>query len=69
MAPDTVSNWKAGPLRIDPLATLQTLERYMVVRGIGRPDQVHMHARTHTGSTGKNSSACANEVSAPSPSL
>ncbi|CAI7994466.1 E3 ubiquitin-protein ligase TRIP12 [Geodia barretti] len=38
-APSSVSNWKGGPLRIDPLATLQTLERYLVVRGIGMSDQ------------------------------
>jgi hypothetical protein len=43
------SQWKGGPLRIDPLATVQTLERYMVVRGFGRPDLVCEHVRVNRG--------------------
>lgn len=31
------NQWKGGVLRIDPLATIQTLERYMIIRGFGKP--------------------------------
>ncbi|KAL5476128.1 hypothetical protein EMCRGX_G026036 [Ephydatia muelleri] len=34
-----VSQWKGGPVRIDPLATVQAVERYMVIRGYGKQDQ------------------------------
>ncbi|XP_069474403.1 E3 ubiquitin-protein ligase TRIP12 isoform X5 [Ambystoma mexicanum] len=36
--PDTanVKQWKGGPVKIDPLALVQAIERYLVVRGYGR---------------------------------
>ncbi|RXM36430.1 E3 ubiquitin-protein ligase TRIP12 [Acipenser ruthenus] len=32
----TVKQWKGGPVKIDPLALVQAIERYLVVRGYGR---------------------------------
>ncbi|XP_048588238.1 E3 ubiquitin-protein ligase TRIP12 isoform X2 [Nematostella vectensis] len=32
----TVRQWKGGPVKIDPLALVQAVERYLVVRGYGR---------------------------------
>lgn len=29
--------WRGGPVKIDPLATVQTIERYMLIRGYGKP--------------------------------
>lgn len=29
-----VKQWKGGPVKIDPLALVQAIERYLVVRGI-----------------------------------
>ncbi|XP_065888621.1 E3 ubiquitin-protein ligase TRIP12-like isoform X2 [Dysidea avara] len=35
---DTVSqSWRGGPVKVDPLATIQTIERYMLIRGYGKP--------------------------------
>ncbi|KAL7870671.1 hypothetical protein SRHO_G00081680, partial [Serrasalmus rhombeus] len=31
-----VKQWKGGPVKIDPLALVQAIERYLVVRGYGR---------------------------------
>lgn len=31
-----VKQWKGGPVKIDPLALVQAIERYLVVRGIFR---------------------------------
>lgn len=28
--------WRGGPVKIDPLATVQTIERYMLIRGYGK---------------------------------
>ena len=28
--------WKGGPVKIDPLALVQAIERYLVMRGYGR---------------------------------
>ena len=28
--------WRGGPVKIDPLALVQAIERYLVVRGYGR---------------------------------
>lgn len=33
----TLRQWKGGPVKIDPLALVQAIERYLVVRGYGRP--------------------------------
>ncbi|XP_041350022.1 E3 ubiquitin-protein ligase TRIP12-like isoform X2 [Gigantopelta aegis] len=30
-------SWKGGPVKIDPLALVQAIERYLVMRGYGRP--------------------------------
>ena len=32
--------WKGGPVKIDPLALVQAIERYLVMRGYGRVRQV-----------------------------
>lgn len=32
----TLRQWKGGPVKIDPLALVQAIERYLVVRGYGR---------------------------------
>uniref|UniRef100_UPI00358FECBF E3 ubiquitin-protein ligase TRIP12 isoform X2 n=1 Tax=Myxine glutinosa TaxID=7769 RepID=UPI00358FECBF len=32
----TVRQWRGGPVKIDPLALVQAIERYLVVRGYGR---------------------------------
>lgn len=29
-----VKQWKGGPVKIDPLALVQAIERYLVVRGV-----------------------------------
>ncbi|XP_046854007.1 E3 ubiquitin-protein ligase TRIP12-like isoform X2 [Xenia sp. Carnegie-2017] len=31
-----VKNWRGGPVKIDPLALVQAIERYLVLRGYGR---------------------------------
>ncbi|XP_070537941.1 E3 ubiquitin-protein ligase TRIP12-like isoform X2 [Ptychodera flava] len=33
--------WKGGPVKIDPLALVQAIERYLVIRGYGRVRQSH----------------------------
>ncbi|XP_077987999.1 E3 ubiquitin-protein ligase TRIP12-like isoform X2 [Glandiceps talaboti] len=33
--------WKGGPVKIDPLALVQAIERYLVIRGYGRVRQIH----------------------------
>ncbi|XP_062604886.1 E3 ubiquitin-protein ligase TRIP12-like [Saccostrea cucullata] len=32
----TLRQWKGGPVKIDPLALVQAIERYLVIRGYGR---------------------------------
>ena len=32
----TLRQWRGGPVKIDPLALVQAIERYLVVRGYGR---------------------------------
>ncbi|XP_071951146.1 E3 ubiquitin-protein ligase TRIP12-like isoform X2 [Antedon mediterranea] len=34
----TLRQWRGGPVKIDPLALVQAIERYLVVRGYGRDD-------------------------------
>lgn len=31
-----LKQWKGGPVKIDPLALVQAIERYLVMRGYGR---------------------------------
>ena len=33
---NSVKQWKGGPVKIDPLALVQAIEKYLVVRGYGR---------------------------------
>lgn len=33
---NTLKQWKGGTVKIDPLALVQAIERYLVVRGYGR---------------------------------
>ena len=33
---NTVKQWKGGPVKIDPLALVQAIEKYLVIRGYGR---------------------------------
>ncbi|CAG0886042.1 unnamed protein product, partial [Darwinula stevensoni] len=33
----TLRNWKGGPVKVDPLALVQAVERYLLLRGYGRP--------------------------------
>ena len=37
-APDggSLRQWRRGPVKVDPLAPLQAIERYLVIRGYGR---------------------------------
>ena len=32
----TLKQWKGGPVKIDPLALVQAIERYLIMRGYGR---------------------------------
>jgi hypothetical protein len=31
-----LKQWKGGPVKIDPLALVQAIERYLIMRGYGR---------------------------------
>lgn len=33
---NNVKQWKGGPVKIDPLALVQAIEKYLVIRGYGR---------------------------------
>ena len=33
---NSVKQWKGGPVKIDPLALVQAIEKYLVIRGYGR---------------------------------
>jgi len=35
-----LKQWHGGPVKIDPLALVQAIERYLVMRGYGRIRQV-----------------------------
>lgn len=32
----TLKQWKGGPVKIDPLALVQAIEKYLLVRGFGK---------------------------------
>lgn len=38
--------WKGGPVKIDPLALVQAIERYLVMRGYGRLRPVSLDPNT-----------------------
>lgn len=33
---NNLKQWRGGPVKIDPLALVQAIERYLVIRGYGR---------------------------------
>jgi len=39
----SVQQWKGGLVRIDPLALVQTIERFLLIRGYGRTLPVNLH--------------------------
>jgi len=39
----SVRQWKGGLVRIDPLALVQTVERFLLIRGYGRTLPVNWH--------------------------
>ncbi len=47
----TLRQWKGGPVKIDPLALVQAIERYLVMRGYGR-------VRPTSGRSVSKSSVC-----------
>lgn len=41
----TLKQWKGGPVKIDPLALVQAIERYLIMRGYGRLKHVSLILR------------------------
>lgn len=37
----TLRQWKGGPVKIDSLALVQTIERYLIAKGFGRLRESH----------------------------
>jgi len=48
-----LKQWHGGPVKIDPLALVQAIERYLVMRGYGRIRQV-LHPHLHQTTEGIN---------------